>query len=207
MAVTRRYTINEIFASPQGEGIRAGTMNIFVRFSGCNLACDMEPGPLSPGGFACDTEFASGRKMTGTEILAMAREAAPLVGSVIFTGGEPGLQLDAALVTLFQEAGYYTACETNGTIDMAPLGLDWISCSPKVAEHALKLSTCNELRYVRAYGQGIPRPSITANYRLISPAFDSHELSGKNLAWCLHLLKENPEWRLSIQFHNLWKVR
>lgn len=205
----KRYMVNEIFASPQGEGMRAGTMNIFVRFTGCNLQCAMEPGPLSPGGFDCDTEFMSGRKLTGQEILDEARAIAPKVKAVIFTGGEPGLQLDQELASLFQAAGYYLAIETNGTIDLWAKGLDldWITCSPKVAEHAMKLKICSEVKYVRSYGQGIPRPSIKADYWLISPAFDAHAVDRRALGWTLELLKENPEWRLSVQMHNLWSVR
>src|SRR3989339_608029 len=38
--------INEIFSSIQGEGIYFGHKQVFVRFSGCNLACGY-----------CDTEF------------------------------------------------------------------------------------------------------------------------------------------------------
>ncbi len=50
-----RYAVNEVFYSPQGEGVRAGTLNVFVRFQSCNLRCDDAPGPLSPGTFKCDT--------------------------------------------------------------------------------------------------------------------------------------------------------
>ena len=32
--------VNEIFYSLQGEGAYTGTASIFIRFSGCNLACD-----------------------------------------------------------------------------------------------------------------------------------------------------------------------
>jgi organic radical activating enzyme len=34
-----RYRVNEIFYSLQGEGVRAGTPNLFLRFSRCNLEC------------------------------------------------------------------------------------------------------------------------------------------------------------------------
>jgi 7-carboxy-7-deazaguanine synthase len=203
----KQYQVNEIFVAPQGEGLRVGTLNAFVRFSGCNLQCDIEPGPLSPGGFACDSEFSSGRKRTAAETLAFAQELNPRCKSVIFTGGEPGLQLDAAMVDTFKQAGYHTAIETNGTIDVTPLGLDWITCSPKVAEHAIKLPRCNEVKYVRCYGHGIPRPSIKADHYLISPGFDANELNRRNLDWCLKLLHENPTWRLSVQLHKSWQVR
>lgn len=201
------YTINEIFYSPQGEGVRAGTMNVFVRFAGCNLQCRMERGPLSPGGFDCDTEFVSGRKLTGEQILAEVQEVGGACRNVIFTGGEPGLQLDRDLVSLFHAAGYYLAVETNGTVDLAGLDLDWITCSPKVAEHALKLTTASEVKYVRGHGQGIPRPRIQAQYKLLSPAFDAHQPDQRAFRWVLQLLKENPDWRLSVQLHNLWAVR
>ena len=73
----KQYTVNEIFWSPQGEGMRAGQMSVFVRLTGCNLKCRMEEADDSPGGFDCDTEFASGRKMTTDEIVS---EAVLLVG-------------------------------------------------------------------------------------------------------------------------------
>lgn len=204
----KRYTINEIFYSPQGEGVRAGTMNVFVRLTGCNLQCRMEPGPLSPGGFDCDTEFASGRKLTAAEIIDEARTIAPNCRAVILTGGEPTLQVDFELVEALKSAGYFIAIETNGTreIDDA-LDIDWISCSPKVAEHALRLTKASELRYVRGYGQGIPRPAIKAEHKLLSPAFDAHVVDPRSVSWVLSLLKENPDWRLSVQMHNLWSVR
>jgi len=201
------YTVNEIFYSLQGEGARAGTANVFVRFTGCNMQCDLEPGPLSPGGFACDTEFTSGRKLTAVEILAAIKEESAVCRWVILTGGEPALQVDAELVAALKAAGYSIAIETNGSIDVSDLGLDWIACSPKVAEHAVKLKRADELRYVRAHGQGIPRPAIQAECRLISPAFDGPTLNPRHLAWCIQLIKDNPEWQLSTQLHKAWLVR
>lgn len=198
--------ISEVFFSLQGEGLRAGTANIFIRFSGCNLKCDIEPGELSPGGFACDTEFMSGREMKAEEILAFCLKIAPNCKSIICTGGEPTLQITPEFVSTFKKAGYYLAIESNGTRPVLD-GFDWISISPKIAEHAIKQLTASECKYVRSLGQGIPRPVIKADYYLISPGFDSHELDRENLEWCIKLVKENPEWRLSMQQHNVWKVR
>ncbi|MBP9946839.1 MAG: 4Fe-4S cluster-binding domain-containing protein [Vicinamibacteria bacterium] len=205
----RRYSVNEIFFSLQGEGARAGTPNVFVRFSGCNLRCDLKAGKRSPGGFACDTEFESGQAMTAAQILTAARRLAPKSGTgVIFTGGEPALQLDRPLVDLLRKAGFGPLCiETNGTIDVAPLGLDWISLSPKVAEHAVRVKLCDEIRYVRGHGQGIPRPAAKAARKFISPAFAGDVLDSDTLRWCVDLVKANPDWALSVQQHKTWGIR
>ncbi len=205
----RPYRVNEIFYSLQGEGARAGTPNVFVRFSGCNMRCDVKAGKSSPGGFACDTEFESGHPMTAAQIVTAALRLAPKsrVG-VIFTGGEPALQLDKALVNSLRKAGFSPLCiETNGTVDVAPLGLDWITLSPKVAEHAVQVSACSEVKYVRGHGQGIPRPRARAGRKFISPAFSGESLDSETLRWCVDLVKANPEWALSVQQHKTWGIR
>lgn len=205
----KQYSVNEMFFSLQGEGARAGTPNIFVRFSGCNMRCDLSAGEKSPGGFACDTEFESGRAMKAAQIVASALKLAPKAGvGVIFTGGEPALQLDKALVDSLRKAGFAPLCiETNGTIDVAPLGLDWISLSPKVAEHAVRVKRCDEIRYVRGNGQGLPRPSAQTTRKFISPAFSGDSLDADTLRWCIDLVKANPDWALSVQQHKTWGIR
>lgn len=199
-------TINEIFYSLQGEGMRAGTANVFVRFSGCNLQCRMEPGDKSPGGFDCDTEFTSGRKMSLEDVVVEAKTIAPQCRWLILTGGEPGLQITQEMIEALHREGYNIAVETNGSIAL-PDAIDWITVSPKVAEHALRQLRANELRYVRAHGQGIPRPSCQAEHKLISPAFEADGLGGKNLSWCIELVKQNPSWRLSVQMHKFLRIR
>jgi 7-carboxy-7-deazaguanine synthase len=202
------YWINEIFYSVQGEGIRAGTANIFLRFKGCNLACSMEASDKSPGGFNCDTEFESGMKMSGADILARCLH---LTGGkptgIIFTGGEPALQLDKELVDLFKDAGFFTAIETNGTICVDDLGLDFITVSPKVAEHAVKQLTADEVRYVRGYGQAVPKPACKAEHQIVSPAFYGNQKDDEAIAWCIKLVNENPDWRMSVQQHKIWGAR
>jgi len=212
----KQYTVNEIFWSPQGEGMRAGQMSVFVRFTGCNLRCRMEAADDSPGFFDCDTEFASGRKLCAHEIVDEARA---LVGKtqawydaggmawVVFSGGEPGLQVDRELVDALHAAGFRCAIETNGSKDVSGLGLDWITVSPKVAEHAVRQLTADEVKYVRGYGQAVPKPACAATHQLISPAFDGWTLDPRAVKWCLQLIRENPEWRLSMQQHKAWHVR
>jgi 7-carboxy-7-deazaguanine synthase len=206
--VRATYQVNEMFVSVQGEGVRAGTVNVFVRLSGCNMDCHREHEEENAA-FDCDTEFVSGRRMTAAEIIEEADELLPPQSgrAVIFTGGEPSLQLDALLVGLFRGNGWHTAIETNGTVDVGDLGLDWITCSPKVAEHAVRCLRASELKYVRGYGQGIPKPRCEADHYLISPAFEGDQMDRRAVAWCVRLVKENPTWRLSLQTHKWISAR
>lgn len=197
----KTYTINEWFYSLQGEGVRAGTANVFLRFSACNLKCNKEE-----DGFDCDTEFTSGRKWTLDEIIGHVKEISKGCNWVILTGGEPSLQLDDELIDRFHAEGFKLAVETNGTRAISPK-IDWIALSPKVAEHALKQKSAHEVKYVRSYGMGIPQTQVEAIHYLISPAFDGDILPPENLEWCQKLVKENPKWRLSVQMHKFWKVR
>lgn len=193
----KTYGVNEIFNSLQGEGTRFGCASVFVRFQGCNLRCDY-----------CDTEFTSGRKLTAEEILAEVQAVAGPCRWVVLTGGEPLLQLDEALVKVLRDAGFFLAVETNGTVDPEPLKLDFVTLSPKVAEHALLCKRADELKYVRGYGQAIPKPSCEcAGDRWISPVFSGTELDQRTLEWCVGLIKENPEWRLTLQLHKFLRIR
>jgi 7-carboxy-7-deazaguanine synthase len=196
-----RYLVNEIFYSLQGEGVRAGTPTFFLRLSKCNQTCLKET-----HGFDCDTEFESGRWMTLPEVLQEFRQLSEDCDWVILTGGEPALQVDRELIDAFHAAGYKLAIETNGSLPL-PDGIDWITVSPKVAEHALRQRKAHEVKYVRGYGQAIPKTVVEADHYLISPAFEGADVDPRTLDWCIRLCKENPPWRLSVQQHKLWKVR
>jgi len=197
----RSYRINEIFCSLQGEGVRAGTLNLFLRFSGCNESCAIET-----HGFDCDTEFVSGRSLSAEKIVSELRDTHPTVSWIVLTGGEPALQLDEALIEVLHAAGYMLAIETNGSIELPP-GLDWITVSPKVAEHAVRQRVADEVKYVRGYGQAIPKTVVDAKHKLISPAAIGEQIDRRALVWCIELVKQNPEWRLSMQQHKVWQIR
>lgn len=194
----KRYMVNEIFFSLQGEGMRAGTPNLFLRFSGCNLACSRDR-----EGFDCDTEFMSGRPMTAHEILAALGNAGECEW-VVLTGGEPTLQVDEDLVRALR--AYQLAIETNGT-NPVPHGVHWITVSPKTAEHTIRQTLADEVKYVRRHGQGIPKTAVSAVHFLISPASGPDGIDPRDLAWCIQLVKDNPRWRLSCQQHKWWGIR
>jgi organic radical activating enzyme len=133
--------------------------------------------------------------------------------------------VDAEFCHFFRGCGYKLAIETNGSVELPHVAdtyaagadtsdftvkrylFDWITVSPKVAEHAVKQLWANEVKYVRGWGQAIPKPACKAEHYVISPAFDAMRCDPKTIQWCTRLCIENPEWRLSLQQHKLYGVR
>lgn len=192
------YSINEIFYGVQGEGVRAGSANLFVRFAHCNRSCSREQ-----NGFDCDTAAIERCRLTFSELVLTIRQQAGQCRNIVFTGGEPALQLDQELISLLKRLGYYLAIETNGTVAL-PDGLDWICLSPKDREGQLKIEVVNEVKYVLAAGRPLPSSAIRADYFLLSPAAAGHSIAPENVRWCMQLVLDNPKWRLSLQQQKLF---
>jgi len=194
--------VSEIFYSLQGEGVRTGTANFFIRIQGCKAkhAC-------FASGIKCDTEFESGADMTLDEILQQMERLSVNCRSIIWTGGEPADRITDEVVQFFHAKGYFQAIETSGLFPVSK-ELDFVSLSPKVAEHVIakNFTHVDELRYVRHAGQVIPEPSITADHLFLSPHFDGWEPNEENIRHCMNLCLDHPIWRLSIQDHKLWNI-
>src|SRR5580692_918638 len=101
------YSVKEIYKTLQGEGGQAGRAAVFCRFAGCNLWSGREEDRANAICTFCDTDFVGtdgegGGKFSSAEQLADA--IAGCWGGdkahrlVVFTGGEPLLQLDGALI-------------------------------------------------------------------------------------------------------------
>ena len=202
------YSVKEIFLTLQGEGGQAGRAAVFCRFAGCNLWTGREQDrAVAVCGF-CDTDFVGtdgpgGGKFADASALAGAVTAAwrgpPEHRLVVLTGGEPLLQLDAALVDALHGAGFAIALETNGTL-AAPPGIDWICVSPK-ADAALAQTTGQELKLVYPQeGVDPARFEHLAFERFSLQPLDGPEREAATraaIAYCL----EHPRWRLSLQTH------
>lgn len=197
-----KLNISEIFYSLQGEGIRVGAPTIFIRLQGCKTkyAC-------LKIGVICDTEFESGKEYSLEELLAWIGIHAGTCQEITWTGGEPTDQLTEEVVAWFKDRGFYQTIETSG-LNPVPTNLDFVTLSPKVAEHVIEknFKRVNELKYVRHAGQEIPKPSVDADYYWVSPHSDGFSINSENLEHCIKLCKDNPRWRLSVQSHKLWKV-
>ncbi|MDD4010372.1 MAG: 7-carboxy-7-deazaguanine synthase QueE [Fermentimonas sp.] len=189
--------VNEIFYSLQGEGGRTGQASIFIRLAKCNLTCSF-----------CDTDFERGVKMTLEEVLKEIDKFN--CKWIIWTGGEPALQLNEEVVSFFKEKGYLQAIETNGTKRL-PAGIDYITCSPKQNFELVKelIPEVDELRFPIQKGDSLPDISVLpkTNRYLLSPIFDNDKIIKENVDYCISLIKDNPIWALSLQTHKLIGIR
>lgn len=110
----RTFKITEIFYSVQGEGPMTGYPCIFIRLHGCNLRCSW-----------CDTPYAQDINTPAVEMNSeeiMKKVSAFECRYIEFTGGEPLLQKGASeMINFFDENGYHTSVETNGSYDISKL--------------------------------------------------------------------------------------
>ncbi len=143
------YPVAETFVSINGEGVRAGQLSVFVRFTGCNLHCSF-----------CDTMWANApdaphTSMTAAEICDAVCKTG--VRNVTLTGGEPLLRkgMGALLRRLSKQPELRIEIETNGSVDLTPFA----GLSP-----AITFTMDYKLP-----GSGMEAEMCTNNLRLLSP--------------------------------------
>lgn len=210
--------VNEIFYSLQGEGRWTGTPAVFVRFSGCNLKCPF-----------CDTDHNEGIQLTEKEIITEV-EKYP-AEHVIFTGGEPTLQLTRTLVDELHDRGKIIHIETNGTIalpDNLENIIDWITVSPKESvaaseqsagsrshdiRNSIKIQRIDELKllyqpdnpFIEEYsGLEITHPEC----RYLQPVDVGDSTRNRLiLSSTIDYILRHPHWKLSLQTHKLLDIK
>jgi 7-carboxy-7-deazaguanine synthase (Cx14CxxC type) len=214
------YAVKEIFYTLQGEGANAGHAAVFCRFAGCNLWSGREADRAAAVCRFCDTDFVGidgdggGRFVTAGDLVAAvvgaagpAWRAAGETGRrlVVLTGGEPLLQVDAALIAALHAADVEIAVETNGTI-AAPDDIDWVCVSPK-AGAALVQTAGDELKLV--FPQAGLDPASLAHlpfdHRFLQP-MDGPDVAA-NTAAAIAYCMAHPAWRLSVQTHKTLGIR
>ena len=223
------YFVNEIFVSLQGEGYWTGTPMVFLRFAGCNLRCPFcdtahtspstpmtldellkavaEISPLTPFG-RNDNVVSTSVISSSSSVISSGVEKSP-IRRICLTGGEPGLQVDGALVEALHVAGFTIHIETNGTRPLPP-GINWITLSPKsdfVPDASVVLQRADELKLVFT-GTNNPDPwlAFPAEHHFLQPCFDAAE-GTSNTAGTVAYILSHPSWRLSLQTHRLLGLR
>ena len=211
------YAVKELFYTLQGEGARSGRASVFCRFAGCNLWSGREDDRRRAACYFCDTDFVGtdgpggGRFRDAAALADAIRQQWPAVegrplpqGYVVFTGGEPLLQLDEPLIAACHGWGFEVAVETNGTVP-APPGIDWLTVSPKpnntlvqrrgselklVFPHEICPDDVAHLSFQHFFLQPMDGPRLRENTRLA-------------VAYC----QAHPQWRLSLQVHKIIGIR
>ena len=202
------YAVKEIFYTLQGEGANAGRAAVFCRFAGCNLWSGREKDRAAAACDFCDTDFVGTDGPGGGKFADAARLAASVAAAwqggeaerfVVLTGGEPALQVDAALISELHHHGFIIAIETNGTLPL-PAGLDWICVSPKAGTELTQTSG-HELKLVYPQDGLAPESLLGLDFprRYLSP-MDGPRLA-ENTAAAVAYVTAHPEWRLSVQSH------
>lgn len=202
------YSVKEVFLTLQGEGFHAGRTAVFCRFAGCNLWSGREKDRSSAECSFCDTDFvgtdgAGGGKFTSAELLAdhIERTWGDSASNrlVVFTGGEPLLQLEPEILKAIRARGFSIAVETNGTIS-PPSEIDWLTVSPK-GRTQIRALAGQELKLVFPQTDAPPErfEHLAFKHFFLQP-MDGPFIKEHTRAAIQYCLK-HPNWRLSIQMH------
>ena len=204
------YSIKEIYFTYQGEGYHTGRPSIFCRFSGCNLWSGYEKDREKAICNWCDTDFVGNDGINGGEysksqlinvFQKLWPKDQPALKYIVFTGGEPLLQLDQKLINSVHSIGFEIGVETNGTV-LPPNGIDWICVSPK-ANSKFLLKTGNELKIV--YPQENINPLDYENFEFAHFFIQPMDNINKkfNIMKSEEFISKNPKWKISLQTHKL----
>lgn len=206
------YKVKEIYYTLQGEGHHTGRPAIFCRFSGCNLWSGREEDRANAICQFCDTDFwgmdgQNGGKYSASELAKQCLSLWPDKSTppfVVFTGGEPLLQLDDELLMVFKNQYFYCAVETNGTLPIPDL-VDWICMSPK-ANTEIVVKKGNEIKIIQPQEGIDPRDfkGFDFEHFYIQPM--DNAFSDENLKYCLDYCRSHPQWSLSLQTHKIMGI-
>ena len=216
------YTVKELFPTLQGEGAHTGRAAVFCRFTGCNLWSGREEDRATAVCQFCDTDFVGfdgdgGGKFETANDLAdaieqawLSTQAGPQQRYVVFTGGEPLLQLDKDLIDVLHHKGFELAIETNGTLKV-PVGVDWVCVSPKAGADLVVLQA-DEIKLVIPQSGHQNLENLLARFekmdyrhRYLQP-MDGAQLA-ENTQLAIQLCQKRPLWRLSMQTHKIIGIR
>lgn len=137
-----QFALYDLFSGIQGEATWTGRAMLFLRFSGCPLSCSWCDEPLHK-----DPQLA--QSLTAKEILAKLRHTDPNLSQLLLTGGEPlAVKEIAHLVHFLKNQGYWIAMETSGMGGPVPVGLDWLTLSPKTPLPEELYTMADEIKYI-----------------------------------------------------------
>ena len=195
------FNIVEKFNSIQSEGFHAGTPATFIRFYGCNLACNFGSGLVCDEGL--HTESNKIVKTSLGEIL----DFCSLTTHVVITGGEPSLHNLNSLIEALKDNGHYVQVETNGHKLDNINSAQWITYSPKHAWNKGELRLLKGFNELKLLGSPDVLPDdiweqIPLKY--LQPIGYENSWNMTNVKWAADWVVKHTGWKLSLQTHKIY---
>lgn len=202
-----KLPIHETFqCTVQGEGYWTGTLVDFIRLAGCPVGCPW-----------CDTGYGNGGKGLPSVPQSIAQLLDQLQSPrVVITGGEPFIHQNLPeLVEALLATDKQVSIETSGAYwqDVSPLA--WITLSPK--EHVnpkypvkeIFWTRANEIKLVVSTGEEVDfyRNCLVENMNIPVYLQPEWEKRDRAIPIILELLKQHPNYKLSLQIHKFIGVQ
>lgn len=193
--------VMEAFYTLQGEGFHAGRAAYFIRLGGCDVGCVW-----------CDVkeswDASIHPKFTIEQIVDEAKQFKGRLA--VITGGEPLMYDLGDLTTALKAAGFQTNIETSGAHPMSG-HWDWVCFSPKKFKEAhpsifeqaneLKVIVYNksDFKFAEKYAKLVNKDCQL----LLQPEWSKKDTMQPLI---VDYIKENPEWRISLQTHKYLEI-
>lgn len=191
----------EAFYTLQGEGFHAGRAAYFIRLGGCDVGCVW-----------CDVKDSWDASIHPQfTIEQIVDEAKQFKGRLaVITGGEPLMYDLDELTKALKEAGFQTNIETSGAHPMSG-NWDWVCFSPKKFKEAhpsifeqaneLKVIVYNksDFKFAEKYAKLVNKDCQL----LLQPEWSKKDSMQPLI---VDYIKENPEWRISLQTHKYLEI-
>ena len=189
------------FYTLQGEGEHVGKAAYFIRVGGCDIGCHF-----------CDTKISWNADIhQAVKIDDIVKNAKKYPAkSIVVTGGEPLLyNLDLLCIKLKNE-NISTYLETSGSHKLTGIW-DWICLSPKTNQPPLEkiIKLANELKIIvtgksdflwaEKYAKLVSKDCKL----FLQPEWSIHKTITTEI---VEYIKQNPNWKISIQAHKFMKI-
>ncbi len=199
--LTSEYPLMEHFFTIQGEGFYSGRAAYFIRLAGCDVGCVW-----------CDVKesWDAGKHQIKTVDFLISELKQTTTDFCVITGGEPCMYNLTTLIDSLKSKGIYTAIETSGCYPLIG-DIDWYCFSPKkfkapVEEAYLK---ADELKVVISHpsdfewAEGHVKKLNSSCKLYLQPEWSKRE---RFLPMIIDYVKNNPQWRVSLQTHKTMNI-
>jgi organic radical activating enzyme len=196
------FPVMETFYSIQGEGFHSGTPAYFIRLGGCDVGCHW-----------CDVKESWNAESHPVKSLGEIISEVESSGAktIIITGGEPLMYDLSGLTKTLKMKNFKLHLETSGAYPLTG-EWDWICLSPKKFKEPLPeiYSKANELKSIVYNKDDLRFAEENSKYinrncvLFLQPEWSRREAM---LPLIVEYVKQNPEWRISLQTHKYMGVR